>query len=48
MIVILITCLFRTKTKLVSHEKVCKDHGFCDSVMADEINQTLKYISKFY
>ena len=40
--------MFRTKIKLVSHEKVCKDHGFCDIVMADKINQTLKCIPKFY
>lgn len=25
--------LFRAKIKLISHEKVCKDHDFCDIFM---------------
>ena len=35
---------YRTKRKLRKHEKICKDHDFCDIKMPDEDTKTLKYI----
>ena len=32
------------KSKLKKHEKICKDHDFCDIKMPDEDNKILKYI----
>ena len=42
---LLSNCLhsFRTKTKLKSHEKVCKNHDFFDVIMSNERNKTLKH-----
>ena len=34
---------YTIKIKLKKHEKVCKDHDFCDIVMPDEGNKILKY-----
>ena len=31
--------------KLRKHERICKDHDFCDIRMPDEYNKILKYIS---
>ena len=41
-----LNCLhsYRTKSKLRKHEKICKDHDFCDIKMPDEDNKILKYI----
>ena len=32
------------RKKLRKHEKICKDHDFCDIKMSDEDNKILKYI----
>ena len=34
---------YTTKRKLKKHERVCKDHDFCDIIMPDEDNKILKY-----
>ena len=34
---------YTTKRKLKKHERVCKDHDFCDTIMPDEDNKILKY-----
>ena len=31
-----------TKRKLKKHERVCKDHDFCDIIMPDDDNKFLK------
>ena len=31
------------KENLKKHEKICKDHDFCDPKMPDEDNKILKY-----
>ena len=36
-------CSYTTKRKLKRHERVCKDHDFCDTIMPDEDNNILKY-----
>ena len=36
--------LYRMKSKLKKHEKICKDHDFCDIKTPDEGNKILKYI----
>ena len=37
--------LYTTEKKLRKHERICKDHDFCDIKMPDEDNKILKYIS---
>ena len=34
---------YTTKRKLKQHERVCKDHDFCDTVIPDEENKILNY-----
>ena len=34
---------YTTKRKLKKHERVCKDHDFCDTIMPNEDNKILKY-----
>ena len=34
---------YTTKRKLKKHERICKDHDFCDPKMPDENNKILKY-----
>ena len=34
---------YRTKNKLKIHEKICKDHDFCNVEMPNENNKILKY-----
>ena len=34
---------YTTKRKLKKHERVCKNHDFCDIVITDEDNRILKY-----
>ena len=34
---------YTTKRKLKKHERVCKDHDFCDTIMPDKDNKILKY-----
>ena len=34
---------YRTKNKLIRHEKICKDHDFCYVKMPDKNNKILKY-----
>ena len=36
---------YTTEEKLRKHERICKDHDFCDIKMLDEDNKILKYIS---
>ena len=40
-----LNCLhsYTSKRKLKKHERVCKDHDFCDIIMPDEDNKILKY-----
>ena len=42
-----LNCLhsYTTEKKLRKHERICKDHDFCDMKMPDEDNKILKYIS---
>ena len=42
-----LNCLhsYTTEKKLRKHERICKDHDFCDIKMPDEDNKILKYIS---
>ena len=42
-----LNCLqsYTTEKKLRKHERICKDHDFCDIIMPDEDNKILKYIS---
>ena len=42
-----LNCLhsYTTEKKLRKHERICKDHDFCDIKMNDEDNKILKYIS---
>ena len=42
-----LNCLhsYATEEKLRKHERICKDHDFCDIKMLDEDNKILKYIS---
>ena len=35
---------YTTEKKLRKHERICKDHDFCDLKMSDEDNKILKYI----
>ena len=37
--------LHTSEKKLRKHERICKDHDFCDIIMPDEDNKILKYIS---
>ena len=39
-----LNCLhsYRTKSKLKKHEKICKNHDFCDLKMADVDNNILE------
>ena len=37
--------LYTTEKKLRKHEKVCKNHDFCNLKMPDEDNKILKYVS---
>ena len=37
--------LYTTRRKLKKHERVCKDHDFCDIIMPDEDNKILEYNS---
>ena len=41
-----LNCLhsYTTEKKLKKHERICKDHDFCDIKMPDEDNKILKYI----
>ena len=34
---------YTSKRKLKKHERVCKDHDFCDTLIPDEDNKILKY-----
>ena len=34
---------YTSKRKLKKHERICKDHDFCDLIMSDEYNKILKY-----
>ena len=34
---------YTTKRKLEKHERVCKDHDFCEIILPDENNNILKY-----
>ena len=34
---------YTTKRKLGKHERVCKDHDFCEIILPDENNEILKY-----
>ena len=36
---------YTSEKKLRKHERICKDHHFCDIKMPDEDNKILKYIS---
>ena len=36
---------YTSEKKLRKHERICKDHDFCDIKMPDEDNKILKYIS---
>ena len=38
--------LYRTLKKLKNHAKVCQDHDFCNVIMPDRNNNTLKYDPK--
>ena len=40
-----LTCFhpYTTKRKLEKHERVCKDHDFCEIILPDENNNILKY-----
>ena len=42
-----LNCLhsYTTEKKVRKHERICKDHDFCDIKMPDEDNKILKYIS---
>ena len=35
---------YTSKRKPKKHERICKDHDFCDIKMSDENNKILKYI----
>ena len=34
---------YRTERKLKKHERICKEHNFCNTKMPDEDNKILKY-----
>ena len=34
---------YRTKNKLIKHQRLCKDHDFCNVKMPNENNKILKY-----
>ena len=34
---------YRTKNKLIKHQRICKDHDFCNVKMPNENNKILKY-----
>ena len=34
---------YTIKRKLKRHERVCEDHDFCDTLIPDEDNKSLKY-----
>ena len=34
---------YTTKRKLEKHERVCKDHDFCEIILPDKNNKILKY-----
>ena len=36
---------YTSEKKLIKHERICKDHDFCDIKMPDEDSKILKYIS---
>ena len=36
---------YTTERKLKKHERICKDHDFCDIIMPNEDNKILKYSS---
>ena len=35
---------YTSEKRLIKHERICKDHDFCDIKMPDEDNEILKYI----
>lgn len=35
--------LFRTESKPISHESVCKNHGYCHVKIPEEYKKILKY-----
>ena len=45
-----LNCLssFRTENKLKSHENVCKNKGFCGSIMPTEIKKVSSDIMKMF